>query len=163
MTTEIDKHSVIVALTDGVGAHLGRRTRAAFFELEKRLPRVAAFSRLDDASKQQVVDMLAVATFYSVVVFPLQAGASFMNVARTAGASHVRIGRDQLTDRFGSDMRGAVSAFNALLNASCIPMEVLSFSTLAEFVENIIAVGQEKEREALDRQKGSGDAGGRIR
>lgn len=163
MPTEIDNQSVIIALTDGVGAHLGRRTRASFFELQSRLPRVAAFSRLDDASKQQVVDMLAVATFYSVVVFPLEAGSSFMHVARAAGATHVRIGSDQLTNRFGSEMRRAVGAFNYLLNTSGIPVEVLSFSTLSEFVDNIIAVGQEKEREALDRQKDSGESGGRVR
>lgn len=163
MDTKLDNQSVIIALTAGVGAHLGRRTRASFFELQGRLPRVTAFAQLDDASKQQVVDMLALATFYSVVVFPLEAGSSFVKVARTAGATHVRIGRDQMDARFGSQMRGAVSAFYKILSTSHIPVTALSFSTLSEFVENIVALGVEREREALDRQKDSGGSGGRVR
>ena len=107
--------------------------------------------------------MLAVATFYSVVVFPMEAGHSFMNVARMAGATHVRIGRDQLTDRFGSQMRSAVCAFKGILVKASIPVQLLSFSSLSEFVKNIIADGDEREREALDRQKDSGGSGGRVR
>lgn len=151
MATQLDDKSMIVAITDGIGAHLGKRTRSAFFELAGRLPHVSVFSQLDDSAKQHVLDLLAVSTFYSVVIFPLQAGSSFMDIVHTAGVSEVRMGKDKLTKQFGSSIRKCVNAFYKILEELGIPTGLLSFANLAEFVDKVIAAAEEKEHETLDR------------
>lgn len=159
MDENLDSKSVIVALTDGIGAHLGKRARSTFFKLASRISRIPEFSKLDLAAKQQIVDILALSSFYNVVVFPLQSGSAFMTIARKAGASHIRMGKDKLTAQFGGSMRRCVRAFFSLLESSSVPIQTLSFATLSEFVVNVMAVAEEKEREALDRQKHPGDSG----
>ena len=162
-TPNLDDQSVIVALTNGVGAHLGKRARSSFFELARRLPRVRAFTDLDMDAKQQIVDILALSAFYSTVVFPLESGTAFLAVAEKAGASHVRIGKDRLTAQFGAKMRLCISNFHSMLQTAQVPLALLSFATLADFVRSVITVAQERENEDLDRQNDSGAPSGRVR
>jgi hypothetical protein len=157
MNLQVDDKSLITALTNGIGAVLGRRARSSFFELARRLPGVPEFNGLEVSSQQQIVDILALAVFYDTVVFPLKGGMAFQEIAKRAGVTHVRIGRDKLTDKFSRNMQLCVNDFHVLLRHVEVPVDLLSFATLSNFVRGVIALAEQRENEALDRQKDPGD------
>ena len=87
----IDNRSVIVALTNGIGAHLGQQARRSFFELESRLKRIPLFARLDGRSQQQVgIDLLAVSMFLQYRDLPvLESSVQICSPLLTKLASHM--------------------------------------------------------------------------
>jgi len=130
---------MVVAITEGVGAHIGRSVRSSFYKLADRLPSVTNFSKLDFSMQQQIIDILALSIFYNEVVQPLESGRAFFSLASRSNATHIRIGADKLTSRFAGRSLYCVSSFYAILQQHDINTEMLSFSTLQEFVTKITA------------------------
>ncbi len=150
MADQLDIQSVVVALTDGIGSDLGRSVRASYYETLKRLVSHESFIRLDHASRQELVDILALSNFYNIVVAPLESGRSLLSLAQRAQATHVRIGRDKLTSTLANRFAACAGAFHGILAGQQIPAAVLSFPTLSVFIENVLQAKESATGETLD-------------
>lgn len=159
----IDTDSLIISLTDGIGVHLGKHARSSFYELYPRLSKVPQYNRTNLPMQQLIVDLLAVAVVYNEVISPLESGQHFSELTRNAGATHIRIGKDKLTGKFAARMRYCVADFHSMLKAQDVPVELLTFSSMKEFVNQIIIKARENSRATVDRQSKTNDPGKRVR
>ncbi len=150
MSDQQDTQTLIIALTDGIGAELGRAVRSSYYELLARLSKHAFFLCLDRTSRQQVVDILALSMFYKTVISPLESAQSMLSLAHKAGATHVRIGRDKITPALVSRFDACAGAFHKILKTQQIPSDVLSFSTLKAFITNVLTTREKVQSEAVD-------------
>ena len=108
---QLDKQSVINALTDGIGAAFGRAARRSFYEQLQRMQTLRQFERIEFDNKQQLVDLLALASFHQSVVVPIESARNFLGVLRKAGATHLRVGGDKLDWRYGIVLSALSLAF----------------------------------------------------
>lgn len=152
---QIAKNDLISALTDGIGAYLGRSIRASYRRLFERVCKDAHFKQLDYITRQEIVDILALAIFYSEVISPLESGQSFLSLTRKAKATHVRIAKDKISLRVGRRFGVCVNAFQKILRTHHIPVDVLSFSTITSLINNVCAAKETAQREAMDRSQDS--------
>jgi hypothetical protein len=149
MNNDLDKDTMIKALTDGIGARLGRPVRSSFYELASRLNREKDFVKLEHQTKQVVIDILALALFYNVVIAPLENASSLFSLLRNSDATHIRIGKDKLTPHIIHRFGRCVGFFKDILQSYKIPPDLLSFSTLKIFIKNV-KLFLEKPHETLD-------------
>ena len=132
----MDRESVIVSLTDGVGAHFGAASRKSFFEQLKRLESQERFRRHSPEEQQFLVDLLAVACFFQAVIIPIRSSGRFISVLRSAGASHMRVAGEKLGPDYARRAAAAAQSFRTLLAQSEIPEKLLTYATLKEFVDS---------------------------
>ena len=137
MIEGLDKSGVIEALTDGIGGILGRRARSSFYKLVDRLEQMPEYHSKKPAVQQHLLDILALSVVYNQVVIPLDSSRSFMDLAKEAGATHVRIAKHKLDARFVTSARKCSNLFHAMLNEAKIPVSLLSFATLKELISNV--------------------------
>ncbi len=150
MTDELDVEQVLLALTDGIGADLGRSVRASYYETLKRLTVHESFLQLDLVSRQELVDILALSMFYNIVISPLESGQSLLSLVQRAKATHVRIGHDKLTPVLAARFGSCASAFHKILSKQRIPVDVLSFPSLNVFIAQVHAVKELSHSETMD-------------
>ena len=148
-TSELDTQ-LLMALTDGIGAQLGRPVRASFFEVLKRLAKHKVFVSLEALDRQRLVDLLALSVFYNQVIAPLESGSSLLSLARRADATHVRLGRDRLTTRLAAQFRACAGAFASIIDDQNIPRDLLSFPTLTVFIDNYLETRDRLAHETMD-------------
>lgn len=151
MSNQLDTNTLVTALTDGIGAELGRAVRSSYYELLTRLSRHELFLRLDYTSRQQVIDVLALSMFYNTVIAPIESARSLLSLANKAAATHVRIGHDKITPALGNRFGSCAGAFRKILRTQQIPSDLLSFATLKDFMINVLNAKETAQREALDR------------
>lgn len=137
MSIELEKKEMIIALTENIGAKLGRSVRSSFFELVKRLMRNDEFNKMEIPIQQMTLDLLALSIFYNEIISPLEGGRSFLALAKKSKASHIRIGEDKLTEKFANRASYCLGKFYSILDNNNIPLNLLSFSTLNSFIDNI--------------------------
>lgn len=147
---DVDTKSLILALTAGIGAPLGKPVLSSHFELVRRLARSEQFRKLDLNGRQQVVDVLALSMFYASVVAPLECGSSLLHLVHRAKAKEVRIGKDRLSGAFSIRSRACVEAFRRILHAQRIPVAVLSFANLDTLINNVVNARERAQRETMD-------------
>ena len=145
MTEEIDKSGVIESLTNGIGAKLGRAARSSFYEMLDRLEKLPAYRTYSPSLKQHIIDILALSVIYTQIVVPLESGQGFLDLAKTAGATHVRMGKDQIDSSFNRQSSKCTRMFYALVNEANIPITLLSFSTLKDLSKNISLIHEARE------------------
>lgn len=150
MNNRIDDLTMLQALTDGIGADLGRPIRASFFELFGRLKKHERFLALETLEQQQLVDLLALSIFYNHVIVPLESGSSLLSLVRMADATHIRLGRDKLTPKLAARFRACAWAFLDIIRQQNIPKELLSFPTLNAFIANYKVTRDHITHEAMD-------------
>ena len=151
MQPTLDTNTIVISLTSGIGPDLGRKVRSSFYRLYERLPQVSDFKKHAVETQQLIVDILALSIFYNTVIFPLESGRSFQSLVARAGATHIRIGKTQLDQRFGRRMNQCIIDFEILLNKFQIPPYLLTFANLKDFVQEIISQIEIREHETLDR------------
>jgi hypothetical protein len=137
MSTELDQSGMIDALTDGIGGILGRKARSSFYKLVERLEKMPEYQSKKPPIQQHILDILALSIVYNQIVVPLESSRGFMQLAKEAGASHVRIAKHKLDDRFIMSARKCSNLFYAMLGESKIPVSLLAFATLKELIENV--------------------------
>lgn len=151
MDNQIDRDDLIVALTDGIGTYLGRSIRASYYQLFERVCKDDHFKQLDHVTRQEIVDILALAIFYNKVISPLESGQSLLSLVQKAEATHVRIAKDKISPRLGRRFGVCVRAFQKILRTQHIPVDVLSFPTITSLITNVCAAKEAAQREAVDR------------
>lgn len=134
MHTDIDSKGVILALTEGVGAHFGRAARRSFFQQLDRLESIPAFLNRSLSEQQSLVDLLALAAFYQTTVVPLSSSSRFISILNKSGATHLRVGSDKLDRGYAGRAMAARDGFYQILNQKQIPVHLLSYATLREFI-----------------------------
>lgn len=150
MTEQLDCRSVVIALTDGVGAQLGGPIRASYFELVERLRCQKAFAPLHHDDKQALIDLLAFSIFYNQVISPLESGSCLLALAQKAQATHIRLGDDKLTPNLSARFGACAGSFQKILRGQHIPSDLMSFSTLREFITNYVSAKNRPTHEAVD-------------
>ena len=136
MPVPLDREKIIVALTDGIGAHFGGASRKSFYQQLERLEGNEGFRGRTLEEKQFLVDLLALAAFYQTVIVPLRCSARFVSVLRAAGATHLRVARDKLGPRYANRALFTTSAFHSVLTEAEIPERVLTYATLRQFIHS---------------------------
>lgn len=150
MSFELEKKEMVETLTVGIGAELGRKVRLSFFTLAERLMKYERFITMERPIQQMTLDLLALSIFYNEIICPLEGSQSFLLFIEKANASHIRIGSDKLTDQFAKRARNCVSVFYSILNRYKIPNNLLSFSSLNSFLENIETTLKQRQDESMD-------------
>jgi hypothetical protein len=134
MSVSLDREAVIVGLTDGVGVTFGRAARRSFFDQLKRLEGQQRFQNSTIEEQQSLVDLLAVAAFYQVVVVPIQSSSSFVSIIEKSGATHLRVAGDRLDRKYGTQADAVSREFHQFLRQANIPDYLLTYSSLDRFV-----------------------------
>jgi len=150
MTEQLDCESMVIALTNGVGAQLGGPIRASFFELAERLCSHKSFAPLHHDDKQALVDLLALSIFYNQVISPLESSSHLLALAQKAQATHIRLGSDKLTPSLTARFGACAGSFQRILREQHISTDLMSFSTLKEFIANYMSAKDRPTNEAVD-------------
>jgi hypothetical protein len=150
MPFELEIKEMVEALTEGIGARLGRSVRSSFFKLAERLMRYEEFIKMERPFQQMTLDLLALSIFYNEIISPLEGGHSFVSLAEKSKASHIRIGSDKLTHKFVNSASSCVRNFYSILHKNDIPLNLLSFSSLNCFIDNIKDSLERRQHETVD-------------
>ncbi|HLP57226.1 MAG TPA: hypothetical protein VK186_00280 [Candidatus Deferrimicrobium sp.] len=137
MSDELEIKTMVEALTENIGVKLGGSIRLSFFKLAERLMKSEEFINMEKSIQQLTLDLLALSIFYNEIISPLQGGQSFITIAKKSNASTIRIGKDKLDQSFSEKARKCVNHFTYILDKNSIPISLLSFSSLHNFVDNI--------------------------
>lgn len=136
MPSNFDRESVIIALTEGVGAEFGSASRKSYFLQLERLEHHDSFARCSEEEKQALIDLLAIASFFQTVIAPIRSSAQFVGILRNAGATHLRLANEKLDHRYANRAFSAVAGFRETLSQWKIPEHLLNYSTLQGFIRS---------------------------
>ena len=134
MSEQLDKNSMVNALTEGVGASFGAATWKSFMGQMERLERQPLFKKVPPSQQQSLIDLLAIAAFYQNVIVPIESSGSFVSVLNRAGATHLRVAKDKLDAEFANRSRAAVQKFRQVIGQSSVPEHLLVYATMNQFV-----------------------------
>ena len=137
MNENIDRDEAVFALTEGVGSILGRTIRRSYYLQLERMEKRKDYQRYSQQKKQAFVDILAIATFYQEVISPLESAKSILNILEGSGATHLRLGGDKITKKFTGRAYYATADFYTNLQKHEIPIGILSYPTLGDFMKNV--------------------------
>ena len=137
MNEDIDRDEAIFALTDGVGGILGRAIRQSYYVQLARMEKRKDYQRYSPQERQAFVDLLAIATFYQEIISPLESAKSILSILEDSGDTHLRLGGDKITKKFTGRAYYATTDFYTNLKKFEIPVAILSYPTLGDFVKNV--------------------------
>lgn len=150
MSQDLQRDSVIEALTSGVGAEFGRATRKSFYEQLARLERHTKFVELRFRDKQSLVDLLAVACFYHNVIVPIESSAAFVGVLEDAGADYLKVSKYRIDPKFANQAGRITNGFRILLSRVDVPDYLLTYASLGEFINRARITFGERSHGTLD-------------
>jgi len=126
---------MIDALTNGIGAEIGRPTRLSYYQMKQRLEQNDKYRFSDGDTQVALVDLLALSIFHHQVIVPLYGINNFRRGSRQLGVRDVRVGGENLGREFFAKSDTIPKAFFSIVNDYGINVEMLHVSTVSEFVD----------------------------
>jgi len=131
-------NNILNALTYGLGSELGKAVRVEYYKSLDRLKQFIASFKLDQRKIDLIEDMIALACFRDIVLFPVEGSIGFIRRINSFDVHGVKMGTYTLDKNYIKDIDGAVRHFYAILSEFSIDPDFLDLADIKLFAVSVL-------------------------
>jgi hypothetical protein len=127
---------MLVALTRGIGAELGKKIRFSYYEKKRLIQNDDIYRACQENEKSLFLDLLALAIFHEFAIGPMHGSNNFYSSTKKYGVNSISLGSFKVDDEFNKQTLAITKAFFSIMSEYNIEINQLSVSSPHEFLIN---------------------------
>lgn len=129
---------MLVALTKGIGAELGKKIRFSYYDKKKLIQKDGIYKDLPENKKPLMLDLLALSMFHEFVIGPMHGSNNFFSSTKKYGLKSINLGSYKIDEEFNKQTLAITKSFFAIMSEYNIEIHQLSVPSPHEFlIKNI--------------------------
>jgi hypothetical protein len=125
---------MLMALTRGIGADLGKKVRFAYYEKKRLIVNDEIFKECQEYQQSLIFDLLALAMFHEFAIGPMHGSNNFYSSTKKYGVKRISLGSFNIDDEFNKQTLLITKSFFAIMSEYNIEIHQLSVSSPHEFL-----------------------------
>ncbi|MFH7326421.1 hypothetical protein [Desulfurivibrio sp. C05AmB] len=126
---------MLIALTKGIGAELGKKIRITYYEKKRFLLKDDLYNEIKQEKQPLMLDLLALGVFHELAIGPIHGSNNFFSASKKFGVTNINMGSYKIDDQSNKQTLAITKSFFAIMEEYNIGIHQLSIPSVHEFLE----------------------------
>lgn len=129
---------MLIALTRGIGAELGKKIRFAYYEKKRVVLNNILYKQISQDKQPIILDLLALGLFHEYAIGPIHGSNNFYSATRRYGVKSIKMGSYDIDNKSNKKTLAITKSFFAIMADYNVEISQLSIPSIQEFIKNNI-------------------------